>query len=148
MESNYRSSERRMLPKVYKKDTGQSETNRKRAQQYKKNNFTMRARWNKIVHIYQTFSAFVDLLSKEMLAWYERTYKDTPNRFSASQFPFLRRTKATKLSTSNLLLSNGSETLALDKIFKKADCVVTFLTGSLPLGDCESWQGIEKGRNV
>ena len=93
----------------------------------------MLTRWNKMFHMYQTCSAFVDLLSKEMLAWYERTYKDTPNRFSASQFPFLRRTKATKLSTSNLLLSNGSETPEFDKIFKKADCVVTFLTAACHL---------------
>ena len=36
------------------------------------------------------------------------------------------------------------KTLELDKIFKKADCVVTFLTASLPLDDSESSQGIEK----
>ena len=54
-----------------------------------------------------------------MLAWYERTYKDTPDWFSAKQFPFLRRNKATMLSTSNLLLSNGSKTLELDKYSRK-----------------------------
>ena len=54
------------------------------------------------------------------------------------------RNKATKLSTSNLLLSNGNKTLQFDKIFKKADFVVTFLTGSLPLGDSESDRVLKK----
>ena len=83
-----------------------------------------------------------------MLAWYKKINKETPYRFSAAQFPFLRRNKATKLSASNLLLSNESKNLDLDKISQKADCDVTFLTNSLPLGDNESWQGIEKGRNI
>ena len=77
-------------------------------------------------YIYHTCGVFVDLLSKQMLAWYKRTYKETPYFFSASQFSFLRRHKATKLRTSNFLLSNGSEILELDKIFKKADIDVTF----------------------
>lgn len=88
--------------------------------------------------MFHTCSVFVDLLSKQMLAWYKRTYKETPYFFAAAQFPILRRSKATKLSTSNPLLSKGSETLEFDKIFKKADFVVTFLTGSLLLGDRES----------
>ena len=53
--------------------------------------------------------------------------------------PRLYALKATKLSTSKHLLFNAVTTLLLHNIFKISGFVVTFLAGSVPFGDNESW---------
>lgn len=78
--------------KVINKEAGKSKTHSQQTQSYKKSNFRMRTGWNKIFYIYHTCSVFVDLLSKQMLARYKRTYMGTPYLFSTAQVPFLSST--------------------------------------------------------
>ena len=63
------------FPKVYQREAWQSEIHSKYTPRYKKKNVTMRTRWNIIFYMYLTCSVFVDLLSKQMLARYKRSYE-------------------------------------------------------------------------
>ena len=105
-------------PKLLNKEAGQLGTHSKQTQHYKRSNFRMRTRWNKIFYIYHTCSVFVDLLSKQMLAWYKRTYMGTP--FQQRRFPFRGEIKQPSIILLNICLSTVAKTLALHHIFKIA----------------------------
>ena len=124
-ESNYGSSER-MFPKVKMLGNQEPTANELNA----KKRAILRCVQGEITYFINiTPAAYFDLLSKQMLAWYKRTFKQTLYWLSAVQFCFLRRNKRTKLSTSKHLLSTAVKTPALYNTFKIASFVVTFLTG-------------------
>lgn len=125
--------------KFIKKEHGQSETHGKQTQPYKKRNFRMYTRWHKIFYIYHTCSVFVDLPSKQMLAWYKQTYKGTPFLFSAAQFPSLRRNKASKFSTCKHLLFNCIENPCASSYIQDSYLCCHIPHGQLPSECNESW---------